>query len=127
MSSGKETVVIVGSGNIAQYLVEEFIHDGTYNLVVISRTRRDFFERSEITFAEVKAYSKDALLKLLNSSKATALISTLQGADPTWYTTVHEAILRACRESDTCKRLVSSEYMGNLRDFWYLPRGNYYA
>lgn len=127
MASSKPKVVIVGSGNIAQYIVEEFINDASNDVVVISRTRRAFLERPEVDFYEIKEYSKSAILSILDSTNATAVISTLQSPDPTWYNTVHESILFACRDSKTCKRLVSSEYMGNLRDYWYLPRGNYYV
>lgn len=84
-------------------------------------------DNSKVNFAHIEEYSKDIILSVLDSTQATVAISTLQGSDPTWYTTVHEALLTACRESQTCKRLISSEYMGNLRDFWYCPRGNYYA
>lgn len=127
MALQKETIVIVGSGNIAQYIIEEFVRSGTYNVAVISRTRRTFLENLLLTLFEVEEYSQDAVQDILKDTSASALISTLQSPDAIWYNTVHECLLAACRESRTCKRFVSSEYMGNLRDFPHVPRGNYYA
>lgn len=50
------------------------------------------------------------------------LFSFLHSNDPSFYNTVHEAMLAACRESRTCKRFVPSEYGGNLRTHPLLPR-----
>lgn len=127
MTTTRSQIVVVGSGNIAQYVVEEFLADQTYDIHVISRTKREFFDKPEITFHHITEYSKSKLLSILDAVQASAIISTLQSPDPTFYNAVHESILIACRESKTCKRLVSSEYMGNLRDLPNLPRGNYYA
>ncbi|CAH0017624.1 unnamed protein product [Clonostachys rhizophaga] len=125
--SSKQTVAIAGSGNIAQYLTEEFLTDGTYHVTIISRTDREFFHKPGVTFHVVKEYSTATIVPILDGYDTTALISTLQGADPEWYTSVHEILLASCVESKKCKRFISSEYQGNLRHQPNLPRGNHRA
>lgn len=122
--TSKKTVAIAGSGNIAQYLTEEFLADGTYHVAIISRTDREFFHKEGVTFHVVPEYSTATVVPVLDKYDTTALISTLQGPDPKWYTSVHETLLASCRESKATKRFISSDYMGNLRKLPGLPRGN---
>ena len=124
-ATGKESVVLAGSGNIAQYLAEEFVQDSRYHVGVISRTDREFFHKPGISFHKVDGYSRESIAPVLDSLNTRALISTLQSDKDEFYTSSHEAMLAACRESKTCKRLIPSDFLGNLRDYGMVPRGNH--
>lgn len=124
--SSAETVVVAGAGNLAQYLVEEFIADGKYHVAVISRSSRPSLDALGVEVQIVKEYSREAVLPILDSFKTRVLISTLHTDDPTAYTSLHEALLFACRDSKSCKRFIPSEFLGNTRDY-AVPRGIYRA
>lgn len=121
--SSAETVVIAGSGNIARYLIEEFIADGKYRVAVISRNNRPFLDALGVDVHILKEYSRESVLPILDSlPKTRVLISALSSDDPTTYTSLHEALLSACRDSKSCKRFIPSEFLGNTRDYG-VPRG----
>ncbi|KAF4975560.1 hypothetical protein FZEAL_7675 [Fusarium zealandicum] len=123
MAHSKQVVAIAGSGNIAQYLAEEFTRDQTHKVIVISRTDQGFFRTLGITSQKLDQYSKDNILPILDQTNATVLVSTLHTDDPESYTSVHGALLEACRGSKFCKRMIPSEFLGNSRDFRNVPRG----
>ncbi|KAF4960074.1 hypothetical protein FSARC_10569 [Fusarium sarcochroum] len=123
MALDKQVVVVAGSGDIARYLAEEFTRDGTHDIVIISRTEKDFFAKLGVDLLKVEEYSKDAVLPILDRLGATVVVSTLHTDDPASYKGAHEALLTACTESKTCKRLIPSEFLGNYREFSDWPRG----
>lgn len=123
MTLDKQVVVVAGSGDIARYLAEEFTRDGTHDIVIISRTEKDFFVKLGVDLLKVEEYSKDAVLPILDHLGATVVVSTLHTDDPASYRGAHEALLTACTESKTCKRLIPSEFLGNYRAFPDWPRG----
>ncbi|KAI8234572.1 hypothetical protein K4K54_008111 [Colletotrichum sp. SAR 10_86] len=117
------TVVIAGAGDLAQYLAEEFKVDNTHDVFLISRKERKFFTKLGVTTHEIDEYSADSVLAVLEKVNATVLISTLHTDDPALYTSLHKALLLACKASKTCKRFIPSEFLGNLRKFDNIPRG----
>ncbi|KAI8265715.1 hypothetical protein K4K58_010979 [Colletotrichum sp. SAR11_239] len=117
------TVVIAGAGDLAQYLAEEFKVDNTHDVFLISRKERKFFTKLGVTTHEIDEYSADSVLAVLEKVNATVLISTLHTDDPALYTSLHKALLLACKASKTCKRFIPSEFLGNLREFDNIPRG----
>ncbi|KAM0424426.1 hypothetical protein ACHAPT_010347 [Fusarium lateritium] len=123
MAQSKQMVVVAGSGNIAQYLAEEFINDKTHDVIIISRTDRDFFRELHVPLHKLEEYSKEAVVSILDRVNATVLVSTLHTDDPTAFTSLHETLLGACKDSKSCRRFIPSEFLGNLRDFPTLPRG----
>lgn len=123
MTTQKEVVVVAGAGNIAQYLGEEFVQDGTYELVIVSRGNQSFFQKLGITCHKVGSYSKDDILPILDRHNTRALVSTIHTDDANAYTSVHKAMLEACRESKSCKHFIPSEFIGNLRTGGEAPRG----
>ena len=124
MAQEKENVVLAGSGDIAKYLAEEFVRDGKYHVSVISRTDREFFHQPGMSFHKVDEYTTGKIVPVLDSRPTRALISTLQSDKAEFYSSAHEAMLSACYRSKTCKRLIPSDFLGNLRDFGWVPRGN---
>lgn len=123
MSTQKQVVVVAGAGDVASYLAEEFIQDGTYELVIMSRRDQGFFEKLGVTCRKIASYAKEDVLPVLNSYNTRALISTIHTDDPESYTSTHKSLLEACRESKTCKHYMPSEFVGNLRTGIHVPRG----
>jgi nucleoside-diphosphate-sugar epimerase len=121
MATPKQTIVIAGAGDVAKYLVEELLHDSNYNIVVLSRAERPWFQRPGVTL-QITDYTKDSILSILNKNDASVLFSFLHSNDPAFYVTAHQAMLNACRESESCKRFVPSEYGGDIDNFPLLPR-----
>ena len=60
---------------------------------------------------------------MLESTKATTLISFI-GVFNASYITIHTALLKACQQSTTCKRLIPSEWAGDI-DTYPLKPGSY--
>ena len=65
-------------------------------------------------------YTTPSLLSILNQTTSTTLISFLSIRDAT-YISVHSSLLTACQQSTTCKRLIPSEWVGNVEDFPLKP------
>lgn len=59
-------------------------------------------------------------MTILNSTHATTLISFIQLFDSS-YISIHRNLINACLKSATCKRIIPSEWAGNLDDFPQKP------
>lgn len=64
------------------------------------------------------------MLSILDSSNATALISLIN-CPHHLYVDIHRAFLNACMKSKACKRIIPSEWVGNVEDYPLLP--SFYA
>ena len=69
-------------------------------------------------------YSEASLLSILNRVGAIAFVSFINVNDPS-YVAIHAAILAACIKSAKCKRLIPSEWIGDIEAFPLLP--SFYA
>jgi swainsonine biosynthesis oxidoreductase SwnR len=69
-------------------------------------------------------YSEDSVLSVLDSANITALISFVNCPNDR-YSDIHCAFLNACIKSRGCKRLIPSEWAGNVDDYPLLP--SFYA
>ena len=58
----------------------------------------------------------------LDASAATTLISFINPTTPASYIAIHAALLEACTRSRTCKRLIPSEWIGDIEAFPLKPR-----
>ena len=69
-------------------------------------------------------YTAESLKTIFNLTRVTTIISFINavGSD---YIDIHSNILAACRQSNTCKRLIPSEWIGDSETFPSKP--NYYA
>ena len=65
-----------------------------------------------------------SILSILNNTRASTLISFINDPTPN-YVTTHAAILEACCQSATCKRLIPSEWIGDSKTYPLKPE--YYA
>ncbi|EPE03501.1 hypothetical protein F503_06674 [Ophiostoma piceae UAMH 11346] len=109
-------IAIAAAGDLAKYMVEEFLAAG-YSVVVISRSRKPWYERSDITF-RVSDYSVPSLVAAL--SDCDAVVSTIldygtAGVVP------HLNILAACQQTTRCKKFIPSEYGGDTDRFPDIP------
>ncbi|RSL81082.1 hypothetical protein CEP52_017272 [Fusarium oligoseptatum] len=118
----KSAVAVAGSGDIARYLAEEFVRDGQHDFHVITRTERPWFSELGIQYHLVPSYSKENLVELFDKFGINTLISTLSTDDAPIFMTLHQAVLDACRQSSKCKRLIPSDFVGNVERFPDHPR-----
>ncbi|CAG8320431.1 unnamed protein product [Penicillium salamii] len=114
-------IAIAGAGNLAKYLVEELLA-ASHQVVVLSRSRKPWFERSDISLRQTD-YSIPSLVAALNDCDGliSALLDYSQGS-----VTAHLALLEVCQQSPKCKRFLPSEYGGNIDDYPDTPKF-YYA
>lgn len=105
-------IAIAGAGDVAKYLVEESLLAG-HEVVVISRRKPEWFDRSDVDFRLVD-YSVPSLVQALNNCDG--VVSTIMDYSMQ-FAVVHLALLEACRQSRTCKRFIPSEFAGNIDDF----------
>ncbi|KAL1959572.1 hypothetical protein VTO42DRAFT_1607 [Malbranchea cinnamomea] len=120
-NDNRPAVAIAGASDLAKFFVEELLRDGRYRVVVLSRAKRDWFTRPDISL-QVTDYTHSSILSILNASRAIACFCFIHSDDPTFYLGVHNALLSACAASDTCHLLVPSEYGGDITTFPELPR-----
>ena len=66
-------------------------------------------------------YAQASLKSIFNLTRATTVISFINQIG-TEYVTTHANLLAACRDSDTCKRLIPSEWIGDSETFPNLPQ-----
>jgi hypothetical protein len=69
----------------------------------------------------VTDYSEESVLSILDSTRASVLISTIQCPEDS-YIRIHQGFLNACLRSVHCKRFIPSEWAGNIEDYPGLPR-----
>jgi nucleoside-diphosphate-sugar epimerase len=102
-------IAIAGAGDLAKYLVEELLA-ASHEVVVLSRSPKVWFERSDISFRRTD-YSIPSLVASLQDCDGliSALLDyTLQSA------ATHLALLQACQKTPRCRRFLPSEYGGNI-------------
>lgn len=69
----------------------------------------------------ISDYSKESVLGILTSTRARVLISFINCSGPLYFV-IHKALFEACKDSQTCKRMIPSEWIGNVEEFPHLPR-----
>ncbi|KAH8194733.1 hypothetical protein TruAng_011108 [Truncatella angustata] len=106
-------VAIAGSGDLANYMSEEFIKAGCHVSILSRRERPNFPTRSnpKLTFKIVDFMSTESLSAALKDCDG--LISTILDYTATLIT-IHMALLEACKRSPSCRRFIPSEFAGNI-------------
>lgn len=122
MSTSRSTVAIAGASDLAKYFVELLQIAGDHNIILLSRAERAWFSDRPGVKLHVTDYSHDSILSILNRTSSSVLFSFLHSNDPGFYNVAHSAMLSACKASESCKRLVPSEYGGNIEDYPLQPR-----
>lgn len=81
--------------------------------------KKKWFEERNINVHETD-YDEASVIAILDSSNATVLISFIQLVDSS-YVDIHRSLVNACVKSKACKRIIPSEWVGNLDDFPMKP------
>jgi swainsonine biosynthesis oxidoreductase SwnR len=103
-------VAVAGTGNLAQYLIEEFAKYG-HTVVILTRSRKQHlnFDQREID------YSVPSLVSALHDCDA--LVSTIADfINPPVATKIQLSMLEAC-EKTNCKTFIPSEWTLNVEDY----------
>ncbi|KAJ5108239.1 hypothetical protein N7456_004914 [Penicillium angulare] len=103
-------VAIAGSGDMARYLTEELSGHG-HEVVILSRSIKPYFQDLPGVSQVVIDYSVPSIVQAIQGCKV--MISTILDYSMT-FVEVHQALIDACKQSDSCKRFVPSEFGGNL-------------
>ena len=105
-------VAIAGTGNVAQYLIEEFQAYG-HEIVVLTRSHKPGKRSLQQTETD---YSISSLVEALKDCEA--LVSTVADfQNPPVATKVQLDMLEACKQSETCKTFIPSEWTLNVEDY----------
>ncbi|MCJ1470878.1 hypothetical protein MMC07_009525 [Pseudocyphellaria aurata] len=120
MAVPRQVIALAGVGCLGKYVCEELLADDRFDVVVISRGRYPWFTSRDIQLYE-SDYSAASILEILDNTKPTTLISLLNVNDER-YVNIHRAFLSACQSSRNCKRLIPSEYAGDVEAFPTRPR-----
>lgn len=120
-------VAIAGSGDLSRYFAEEFAHRSNHEVHLISRSERSWCSDlartvSSFHFHQVKDYTSENLLPLMDEFGIVAIVSAISTDEAEPFVRAHGAMLDACRRSKTCKRLIPSDYSGDVEKFPDLPR-----
>lgn len=106
-------VAVAGTGNVAQYLIEEIQKYG-HELVVLTRKQKagKNYEQRETD------YSLQSLISVLDDSGVDALVSTIADYEnPPVGTRIHFDMLEACRQSKKCKSFIPSEWTCDVLNY----------
>ncbi|KAI9037394.1 NAD(P)-binding protein [Aspergillus affinis] len=109
-----------GAGNLGRYLVEELLKDDRFTVVVLTRQDPPTPTSPNLTYHQTD-YTLPSLTTILSTTNATTLISTLNPPEHL-YLPLHTALLSACLASPLCKRLIPSDWAGNVEDHPLSPR-----
>ena len=128
MPDSRQTIVLAGVGDLGRYVCEELLASPHFDVVVLSRgggvgTKPNWLNGHHIPIFTT-TYTVPSILSILNSVNATTLVSFINVSTPE-YITVHAALVAACGQSRTCKRLIPSEWIGDLETYPLKP--DFYA
>lgn len=128
MSDSRQTIALAGAGDLGRYVYEELLASPLFDVVVLSRgggvgKNQNWLIDHHIPIFTT-TYTTASILSILNTANATTLVSFINIPTPD-YITVHAALVAACCQSRTCKRLIPSEWIGDLETYPLKP--DYYA
>ncbi|KAB8067188.1 NAD(P)-binding protein [Aspergillus leporis] len=104
-------VALIAVGDLARYFVE-ILQERGHEILAISRSRKTYLETLQVRQLETDYNEADLVTMLADCDAA---ICTLRVGVPE-YVAIHQAILRACQQSSTCKRLIPATWAGNIED-----------
>ncbi|KAL2870343.1 uncharacterized protein BJX67DRAFT_378324 [Aspergillus lucknowensis] len=102
-------IAIAGAGDLSRYFYEEFPRHG-HHTIALTRTPKGFLSALSIE-QRLTDYSVHDLTEKL--SDCDAVISTIAASGPD-HVAVHLALLEACKRTPRCKRMIPSEWTGNV-------------
>ncbi|KAK5944758.1 hypothetical protein PMZ80_001958 [Knufia obscura] len=105
-------VAIAGTGNVAQYLIEELKAYG-HDITVLTQSKKPDEKRFEQRETDYSVPSLVAVLK-----DCDALVSTIADhQNPSVALKVHLDMLEACRQSEKCKAFIPSEWTLDVEEY----------
>ncbi|KAL2049948.1 hypothetical protein ABVK25_009815 [Lepraria finkii] len=120
-----QTIALAGVGDLGKYTCEELLASPRFSVIVLSRGKQ---KEKWFTERQIRVYTTDytvpSLLSILETTSTTTLISFINDPTP-GYVTTHTALLTACQQSHSCKRLIPSEWIGDSETYPLKP--DYYA
>lgn len=117
-------VAVAGSGAMARYICDEFPKYG-HEVIILSRTNKEVFQNRHNISQVVTDYSVSSLTDAI--LECDVLISMILSYTEE-FVDVHLNLIKACQASPRCKRIIPSEYGGDLENypdiplFYYLTR-----
>lgn len=121
--AGKTVIALAGAGDMAKYIVDAALSRGDVQVVVLSRSKNQWFEnRSPDVTLHLTDYSTSSIKDILDSTGAAALFSLVHNFDAGIYFKIHRAMLEAVRQSQSCNRFSPSYYGGNIDKLPGFPR-----
>ena len=148
MAGDRQVIAVAGVGHLGRYICEELLAAPDFDIIVLSRqvslpirpntlnnhnaqdpsTNLPRPTQSNTTsWASKKGipthptdYTPSSLLSILNQTNATTLISFINLTSPL-YIQIHSALLSACQQSTHCKRLIPSEWIGDIESYPFKP------
>ncbi|KAL9022862.1 MAG: hypothetical protein Q9180_008528, partial [Flavoplaca navasiana] len=114
MVGDRQIIAVAGVGHLGRYICEELLAAPDFDVIVLSRqsTTTSWASKKGIPIHPTD-YTPSSLLSILNQTNATTLISFINLTSPL-YIQIHSALLSACRQSTHCKRLIPSEWIGDI-------------
>ncbi|KAL3486976.1 NAD(P)-binding protein [Aspergillus germanicus] len=110
-----------GTGDLGRYIHEELVKGSRYSVALLTRKTSALPPTLPHTTVYTTDYAHSSILQILNTTKATALISTIR-SDHADFLEPHKAMIKACRDSNSCKRFIPSEWAGDIESFPAIPR-----
>ncbi|BCS20890.1 uncharacterized protein APUU_21322S [Aspergillus puulaauensis] len=104
-------IAIAGTGDLSHYFYEELPLHG-HETITLTRFPKTFLSALCIE-QRVTDYTVPDLVK--NLADCDAVISTIAAPGPE-HATVHLALLEACKLSPKCKKMIPSEFAGNVEE-----------
>ncbi|PYH86121.1 MFS general substrate transporter [Aspergillus uvarum CBS 121591] len=114
-------VLAGGTGGFGRYLAEAITSSPDYAVAILTRSKAPTWTTHPKITTHQTDYTAASLLPILNTTRATTLLSLIRCPNDA-YLPLHTHLLDACIASQTCKRLIPSEWAGNVDDFPLLPR-----
>ncbi|KAJ4146119.1 hypothetical protein NW754_001582 [Fusarium falciforme] len=102
-------VAIAGLGDVSKYLLEELPKEG-HDLVALTQSLKPHIMTVE---QRVTDYSVSNLKKHLADCDAVVSAITIHAPE---FSSIHLALLKACKESPKCKRFLPSVWAGNYEE-----------
>ncbi|KAL4993344.1 hypothetical protein BDV10DRAFT_179350 [Aspergillus recurvatus] len=122
MAQRKTIALAGGTGDLGRYLHEELVKDERFAVALLTRKTSDPAPASHLPHTTIHPtdYTESSIVEILNSTRATALISLIRCSNSV-FLPLHKTFIHACLASTACKRFIPSEWVGDIEAFPNIP------
>ncbi|KAL8786520.1 MAG: hypothetical protein Q9213_002747 [Squamulea squamosa] len=121
MADNRQVIAVAGVGHLGRYICEELLASPDFKVIILARPSTNHCWASQKGIQTFPTeYTTSSILSILNTTNATTLISFIN-LTSSHYLTIHSALLSACQQSIRCKRLIPSEWIGNIEAYPLKP------